>query len=57
MDFLEACVKGSLTSILVVAGVAMVAPVILPVVISMARPIVKGVIKGGMALAEKPRSW
>jgi Protein of unknown function (DUF5132) len=45
--------KGSLTNILVVAGVAMLAPVILPVVVSMARPIVKGVIKGGMALADK----
>ena len=45
--------KGSLTNILVVAGVAMLAPVVLPVVVSMARPIVKGVIKGGMALADK----
>ncbi len=45
--------KGSLTNILVVAGVAMIAPVVLPVVVSMARPIVKGVIKGGMALADK----
>jgi hypothetical protein len=50
MDF---SFKGSLTNILVVAGVALVAPVILPVVINMARPIVKGVIKGGMALADK----
>ena len=45
--------KGSLTNILVVAGVALLAPVVLPVVVSMARPIVKGVIKGGMALADK----
>jgi hypothetical protein len=45
--------NGSLTNILVVAGVALVAPVVLPVVVSMARPIVKGVIKGGMTLADK----
>ena len=45
--------KGSLTNILVVAGVALLAPMVLPVVVSMARPIVKGVIKGGMALADK----
>ena len=45
--------KGSLANILVVAGVALVAPVVLPVVVSMARPIVKGVIKGSMALADK----
>jgi hypothetical protein len=45
--------KGSLANILVVAGVALVAPVVLPVVLNMARPIVKGVIKGGMALADK----
>ena len=53
MDFLKDAFKGSLTNILIVAGVAMVAPVILPVVLNMARPIVKGVIKGGMALADK----
>ncbi len=45
--------KGSLANILVVAGVALVAPMVLPVIVSMARPIVKGVIKGGMALADK----
>ena len=45
--------KGSLTNILVVAGVAVLAPMILPVVVSIARPVVKGVIKGGMALADK----
>jgi len=45
--------KGSVTNILVVAGVAMIAPVVLPVVVTMARPVVKGVIKGGMALADK----
>jgi hypothetical protein len=53
MDFLKNAFKGSLTNILVIAGVALVAPVVLPVVMSMARPIVKGVIKGGMALADK----
>lgn len=53
MDFLKNAFKGSLTNILVVAGVALLAPVVLPVVMSMARPIVKGVIKGGMALADK----
>lgn len=53
MDFLKNAFKGSLTNILVVAGVAMVAPVILPVVMTMARPVVKGIIKGGMALADK----
>ena len=45
--------KGSVTNILVVAGVAMIAPVVLPVVVTMARPVVKGVIKGGIALADK----
>ncbi len=53
MDFFKDAFKGSLTSILIVAGVAIIAPVVLPVVMSMARPIVKGIIKGGMALADK----
>jgi hypothetical protein len=53
MDFFKNAFKGSLTNILVVAGVALVAPVVLPVVLSIARPVVKGIIKGGMALADK----
>jgi hypothetical protein len=57
MDFLKNAFKGSLTNILIVAGVAMVAPVVLPVVVSMARPVVKGLIKGGMALADKAQEF
>ena len=57
MDFLKNAFKGSLTNILIVAGVAMVAPVVLPAVLSMARPVVKGLIKGGMALADKAQEF
>ncbi|AEB08095.1 DUF5132 domain-containing protein [Desulfobacca acetoxidans] len=52
MDIFKNVFKGSLSSILVVAGVALVAPIALPVVASMARPIFKGIIKGGMALMD-----
>ncbi len=57
MDFLKNAFKGSLTNILIVAGVAMLAPVVLPVVVNMARPVVKGLIKGGMALADKAQEF
>ena len=43
MNFLIDAFKGSLTNILVVVGVAILVPVVLPVVVTMARPVVKGV--------------
>ncbi|MDD3581730.1 MAG: DUF5132 domain-containing protein [Desulfobacca sp.] len=45
--------KGYGTSILVGAGVALVAPVILPAVATIIRPVAKATIKGGLMLADK----
>jgi hypothetical protein len=52
MNFLKDVFKGSMSSILVVAGVAVLAPIALPALAAVARPLVKGIIKGGMALAD-----
>ena len=46
-----------MSSILVVAGVAVIAPIVLPAVAAMARPVVKGLIKGGMALADTVQEY
>ncbi|MGE0825754.1 MAG: DUF5132 domain-containing protein [Candidatus Binatia bacterium] len=40
------------TTVLVGVGVALVAPAILPVVGAVVRPVAKGLIKGGLALAD-----
>jgi hypothetical protein len=47
--------KGGLPSILVGVGVALVAPVLLPVAAAGARPLAKALIKGGLVVVETVR--
>lgn len=44
--------KGYMPSVLVGVGVALVAPVLLPAVAAVVRPVAKAAIKGGLALAD-----
>jgi hypothetical protein len=44
--------KGSVPSILVVLGVAMAAPIVLPAVAAVSRPLAKSLIKGYLVLAD-----
>ncbi|MCL6582753.1 MAG: DUF5132 domain-containing protein [bacterium] len=55
MAFVEKMTKGWGPAILVGAGVALVAPVILPLVGHLLRPVVKSAIKGGMIISGKVR--
>jgi uncharacterized protein (UPF0254 family) len=48
MGFVEDMTKGSLTSVLVGVGAALVAPAVLPALISGLRPLAKALIKGGI---------
>lgn len=57
MSIFKEALKGSLSSILVVAGVAVIAPIVLPAVAAMARPVFRGLIKGGMALADTVQEY
>ena len=57
MSIFKEASKDHLSSILVVAGVAIIAPIVLPAVAAMARPVVKGLIKGGMALADTVQEY
>jgi hypothetical protein len=57
MNIFKEALKGSLSSIVVVAGVAIIAPIVLPAVAAMARPVIKGLIKGGMALADSVQEY
>jgi hypothetical protein len=47
MGFVEDMTKGSLTSVLVGIGAALVAPAVVPALASGLRPLVKALIKGG----------
>jgi hypothetical protein len=49
--------KGAVPSILVVLGVAMAAPIVLPAVASVSRPLAKTLIKGYLALAETVKEY
>jgi hypothetical protein len=49
--------KGAVPSILVVLGVALAAPIVLPAVAAVSRPLAKALIKGYLALAETAREY
>jgi hypothetical protein len=52
MALMDDGLKGSVPSILVVLGVAMAAPIVLPAVASVSRPLAKTLIKGYLVLAD-----
>lgn len=52
MALLDDGLKGAVPSILVVLGVALAAPIVLPAVASVSRPLAKTLIKGYLALAD-----
>ena len=52
MALFEDGLKGSTGSILVILGVALAAPIVLPAVASVSRPLAKALIKGYLALAD-----
>ncbi|MFZ2087782.1 MAG: DUF5132 domain-containing protein [Desulfobaccales bacterium] len=49
--------KGAVPSILVILGVALAAPIVLPAVASVSRPLAKTLIKGYLALAETVKEY
>ena len=49
--------KGAVPSILVVVGVALAAPLVLPMVASVSRPLAKTLIKGYLALADTVKEY
>ena len=52
MALMDDGLKGSVPSILVVLGVAMAAPIVLPAVAAVSRPLAKTLIKGYLVLAD-----
>ena len=57
MAFYDNLLKGYGPSLAVGIGVALVAPVILPAVASVFRPLVKGVVRGGLTLADSVKEF
>ena len=49
--------KGAVPSILVVMGVALAAPIVLPAVAAVSRPLAKTLIKGYLALADTVKEY
>lgn len=49
--------KGAVPSILVVLGVALAAPIVLPAVAAVSRPLAKTMIKGYLALADTVKEY
>jgi hypothetical protein len=49
--------KGAVPSILVVVGVALAAPLVLPAVAAVSRPLAKTLIKGYLALADTVKEY
>jgi hypothetical protein len=49
--------KGAIPSILVVMGVALAAPIVLPAVAAVSRPLAKTLIKGYLALADTVKEY
>ena len=49
--------KGAVPSILVILGVALAAPIVLPAVASVSRPLAKTLIKGYLALADTVKEY
>jgi hypothetical protein len=50
-------IKGAVPSILVILGVALAAPSVLPAVASVSRPLAKTLIKGYLALADTVKEY
>jgi hypothetical protein len=50
-------IKGAVPSILVVMGVALAAPIVLPAVAAVSRPLAKTLIKGYLALADTVKEY
>lgn len=50
-------IKGAVPSILVILGVALAAPIVLPAVASVSRPLAKTLIKGYLALADTVKEY
>jgi len=57
MALLDNGLKGSVPSILVVLGVALAAPIVLPAVAAVSRPLAKTLIKGYLALADTLKEY
>lgn len=57
MAFYNNLLKGYGPSLAVGIGVALVAPVILPAVASIFRPLVKGVVRGGLTVADSVKEF
>jgi hypothetical protein len=57
MAFYDNMLKGYMPSLAVGIGVALVAPVILPAVASIFRPLVKGVVRGGLTVADNVKEF
>ncbi len=53
MAMWEDMLKGYMPNIMLGVGVALVAPVVLPMVASLFRPVAKGVVKGGFTVADR----
>jgi hypothetical protein len=50
-------VKGTVPSILVIVGVALAAPIVLPAVAAVSRPLAKTLIKGYLVLADTVKEY
>ena len=50
-------IKGAVPSILVILGVALAAPIVLPAVASVSRPLAKTLIRGYLALADTVKEY
>ena len=57
MALLDDGLKGAVPSILVVLGVALAAPIVLPAVAAVSRPLAKTLIKGYLALADTVKEY
>lgn len=57
MALMDDGLKGAVPSIMVVLGVALAAPIVLPAVASVSRPLAKTLIKGYLALADTVKEY
>ena len=57
MALLEDGLSGSTKSILIILGVALAAPIVLPAVASISRPLAKALIKGYLVLADAAKEF
>jgi hypothetical protein len=57
MALLDDGLKGAFPSIMVILGVALAAPIVLPAVAAVSRPLAKTLIKGYLALADTVKEY